>query len=224
MMTVEWLGQSGYIVECGKTRIAIDPYLSDIVGELHGRPRTYPAPYQPNELCADAVICTHDHLDHLDPPTVEALGEAQYFITTNEGAEHIKKLGRKNVRPLNTGDTVQIGGMTVEAVFADHSTEAFGLLVSDGEKILYFTGDTLFNEKLFEIKQRRPDVLFICINGRLGNMNVGEAIQTANEIGAPVNIPNHYDMFSFNSEDPQKFVPFVKGGKILTVGKKIAIE
>ena len=33
-------------------------------------------------------------------------------------------------------------------------------------------------------------------------MNVDEALITAKRIGAKINIPNHYDMFASNSENP----------------------
>ena len=49
--------------------------------------------------------------------------------------------------------------------------------------------------KLFCIAEYKPDTTIVCINGRLGNMNVDEALVTAKKIGAKINIPNHYDMF-----------------------------
>ena len=64
-------------------------------------------------------------------------------------------------------------------------------------------GEMYSGEKLFEIKMFKPDVAFLCINGRLGNMNVDEALITAQRIGAKINIPNHYDMFAC------KTVPFI---------------
>lgn len=46
-------------------------------------------------------------------------------------------------------------------------------------------------------------------------MNVNEALVTAQKIGAPVNVPNHYDMFESNSEDPEKFTKHIYGGFIM---------
>ena len=56
---------------------------------------------------------------------------------------------------------------------------------------------------------------FICINEKLGNMNVDEALEVAKRIGAPINIPWHYDMFESNSENPILFTNHIKGGRIL---------
>ena len=80
---------------------------------------------------------------------------------------------------------------------------------------MYFSGDTLYHEKLFDIAMYHPDVAFLCINGKLGNMNVEEALTVAEKIGAPINIPNHYDMFASNAEDPHLFADKIRGGRIL---------
>lgn len=211
-MTVRFLGQSGYVLKTENTEIIIDPYLSDSVNRIANRPRTLPLPMKPEDISCDAVICTHNHLDHLDPDTVVRINENQFYITTNEGEEELERLGRTNVRALGTGESITVGDFTITAVSAFHTVEAFGLIIETKHKTLYFSGDTLFDERLFEISKYKPDCTFICINGRLGNMNVKEALVTAQKIGAPVNVPNHYDMFESNSEDPEKFTKHIYGG------------
>ena len=223
-MKIRFLGQSGYILKSGNTEIVIDPYLSDSVNRVAGRPRTLPIPINPENISCDAVICTHNHLDHLDPDTVERINENQFYITTNEGKAELLRLGRTNVKALNTGDSITVGDFNITAVFADHTVEAFGLIVRAEGKTLYFSGDTLFNEKLFGIAEYKPDYTFICINGRLGNMNVKEALITAEKIGAAVNIPNHYDMFESNSENPALFTDNIRGGKTLEFNREYDLE
>ena len=66
MFKIEWIGQAGYILSDSNTTICIDPYLSDVVNRVANRPRMVAAPFAPEELKADAVICTHNHLDHVD--------------------------------------------------------------------------------------------------------------------------------------------------------------
>ena len=219
-MIVRFLGQSGYLLKTANSEIIIDPYLSDSVNRVAGRPRTLPVPIDPKNINCDAVICTHNHLDHLDPDTVELIYPSHLFITTNEGKTVLGALGKTNVKTLNVGESVTVGDFELTAVFADHTVEAFGLIVKAEGKTLYFSGDTLFNEKLFEIKSFSPDVTFICINGRLGNMNVEEALVVAKEIGAKINVPNHYDMFASNSEDPHKFADYIEGGFIMDFDKE----
>ena len=214
-MKLRFLGQSGYVLESGATTILIDPYLSDSVNRVAGRPRTLPIPIDPSTVSCDAVICTHDHLDHLDPDTVVQISDEQFFITTHGGKEKLASLGKCNVTALSLGERICVGDFELIAVFANHTVEAFGLIVRAEGKTLYFSGDTLFDERLFAVKEYQPDATLICINGRLGNMNVQEALTVANAIGAKINIPNHYDRFESNSENPHLFSDEISGGFVM---------
>ena len=214
-MTIRFLGQSGYVLKTKNSEIIIDPYLSDSVNRVAGRPRLLPISLKPADIYCDAVICTHDHLDHLDPDTVTDIASKQLFVTTNGGKERLKSLGKENVVAMNEGESVRLGDFEFTAVFADHTVEAFGVVIKAEGKTLYFSGDTLYNERLFDIAKYSPDVTFICINGRLGNMNVEEALVIAKKIGAKLNVPNHYDMFASNSENPHLFADNINGGFIM---------
>lgn len=46
-------------------------------------------------------------------------------------------------------------------------------------------------------------------------MNVDKALTVAKRIGAKVTVPNHYDMFSSNSEDLHLFADNISGGTVL---------
>lgn len=214
-MNIRFLGQSGYLVRTAKATLLIDPYLSDSVNRVAGRPRLLPIPLAPEKIACDAVICTHDHLDHLDPDTVTRIPRGQFFVTTVGGVEKLASLGQTNAASLRVGERIAVKDMELEAVFADHTVEAFGLLLRAEGLTLYFSGDTLYSEKLLTVASAHPDVAFLCINGKLGNMNVEEARTVARAIGAPVNVPNHYDMFASNSEDPHLFADGVPGGFIM---------
>lgn len=223
-MTIRPIGQSGYLLKCGTTEIIIDPYLSDIVNKVAGRARSLPAPMDPKEIMVDAVVCTHDHMDHLDPEAAAEMSKEQFFITTHEGKAHLAELGQIHVAALSEGEQITVGDLCLKAVFAKHSCEAFGLIVKGEGYTLYFSGDTLYDERLFAVAEEQPDITFICINGRLGNMNVQEAVVTAQKIGAKVSVPNHFDMFASNTEDPRKFTDRVSGSKVLEFNKEYNIK
>ena len=223
-MIIRALGQRGYVLKTDRCEIIIDPYLSDSVNRVANRPRLLTIPIEPSDIACDAVICTHDHLDHLDPDTVIKISDKQLFITTNGGKEKLKSFGKKNVIALTEGESVSIGDFEITAVFADHTVEAFGLIIKAEGKVFYFSGDTLYNEKLFDIAKYTPDFTFICINGKLGNMNVNEALTVAKRIGAKTNVPNHYDMFASNSEDPHLFADNILGGFIMEFNKTYRLE
>ena len=214
-MKIKYLGQSGYIITTKKSQVIIDPYLSDIVNEVAGRKRLLPPPIKPEEIRADAIICTHNHLDHLDIGAIPYMKDSQYFITTEEGKEKLLELNKTNVLSLKVGESTLVGDIEITAVFAKHTVEAFGVILKADEKVLYFSSDTLFDERLFEVSLYKPDIAFLCINGKLGNMNVDEAVDVAKKLDAKLYIPNHYDMFLSNSEDPSLFTDRVKNSRIL---------
>jgi L-ascorbate metabolism protein UlaG (beta-lactamase superfamily) len=80
---------------------------------------------------------------------------------------------------------------------------------------LYHSGDTLSYPGLGErLSAFRPDILFLPINGhpahlqRLGvppNMNAEEALFVAQDVRPRLVIPHHYDLFSFNTADVNRF-------------------
>jgi len=206
-MKIRWLGQGGFLVRdnAETTEILVDPYLSDAVNRNGTCPRQRPVPIAPADVKSDAVICTPDHLDHLDTGAIPDMPEDTFFVATYEGCGTLDKLGRHNHRAVREGDTFDVGAFSVRIVYALHTCEAFGVILETDGIRLYISGDTLYDEKLFDIARYKPDITCICINGRMGNMNVGEAVVTAKKIGARLNIPDHYDMFATNMEDPAKF-------------------
>lgn len=223
-MIIRWIGQSGYVIRTDTTEIMIDPYLSDVVNRVANRPRLVETPIKPGEVCADGIICTHNHLDHLDVDAVMEMNPELRFITTQEGKANLLGIGFENVQVLNVNDHIVIGDIEIVAVYAKHTVEAFGIVVKAEGYTLYFSGDTLYDEKLFEIAKFQPDIAFLCINGKLGNMNVDEAALTAKKIGARVNVPNHYGMFASNTENPLKFTKQISNGFVMDYNREYCIE
>lgn len=223
-MKIRWIGQNGYQLKTAHSEILIDPYLSDIVNRLEHRPRLVPCPLAPKDVHADAVICTHNHIDHLDPDAAAEMPADQRFITTKEGLETLTRLGRTNAQAITVGESVRVGDFTITAVFADHPCEVFGVIVEAEGVKLYFSADSLYNEKLFDIAAYQPDVTFICINGKLGNMDYHEAAVTVKKIGARVNVPTHYGMFASNTEDPAKFTAEVSNSFVMDFDREYDIS
>ncbi len=223
-MEIKWIGQSGYLLDDKTTRILIDPFLSDIVNRVSKRSRMVEPPFSPESFKGDAVICTHNHLDHLDPDAVSGFNKSMLFISPPSCKERLSGLGCQRIKTLSVGDSITVGSFTITAVSAFHTVEAIGLIVENNGVRMYFSSDTLFDERLFEIKKFEPDLMFICINGRLGNMNVDEAVRLTGIIGPRVGIPTHYGMFISNTEDPGKYISKVKRGFEMAFNKNYDIN
>ncbi len=70
-LTLWWLYQAGLAIKTpGGTIVVVDPYLSDAVLRTYQLPRNVPAPLDPAEVDADALLATHSHADHLDPDSI----------------------------------------------------------------------------------------------------------------------------------------------------------
>ena len=221
MLNITWLGQGGYLLDDGKTTLCIDPYLSDAVFKSSGKVRLIDPPIKPEELSCDFMVCTHNHLDHVDPDTISVMKsrETTLFLAPTDCVERIKTLGGVNCVNFNDGDRYEAGEYSIEAVFADHTAKSnIGVVVRHSGLTMLFTGDTYYNERLRDYKRFGVDILFICINGKLGNMNVDEAVKLTGEIGAKVGVPTHYGMFAVNTEDPEKYTSRVKPSFEMKVG------
>lgn len=221
-MNIQWIGQSGYILSDENTTIYLDPYLSDAVNRVAGRERMVPAPVTAQEIKADAFICTHNHLDHLDVDLIDEMNTDEIaFYAPSDCGETLLKLGVKRYIPFDCGAETQIGNFKISAVYAKHTVPAIGIVVTYGDSRLYFTGDTFYDERLNKIQ---CDVLFACINGKLGNMDVNDAVRLTKEINPKIGIPNHYGMFESNTEDPRKYTSNIDNGFIMEFNRIYTVE
>ena len=70
----------------------------------------------------------------------------------------------------------------------------------------------------------KPEFLFICINGKLGNMNAEEAVRLTEVLEPKAAIPTHYGMFASNTEDPEAYTSRVRHGYIMDLGRTVTPE
>ena len=99
-MKITWLGQAGLLMETGGKIILIDPYLSDSVAKVNPlNYRRVPVEEQFLYIKPDVIICTHNHLDHVDPETLKYYlageGSVQKFMMPI-----IKKINNKRIQRL----------------------------------------------------------------------------------------------------------------------------
>lgn len=206
MLKIRWIGQSGYILNDGKTEICIDPYLSNVVDRIAKRGRMIKAPFLPEELKSDVIICTHNHLDHVDIDAIPLMKKGNMlFLAPSDAKNQLVECGVTKFKEFDEGATEKIGDFEFTAVFADHTVPAIGVIVKHSRITMYFSGDTEYNEKLEELAKYNIDIMFICINGKLGNMNVDEAVKLTKIINPKVGIPTHYGMFESNTENPENY-------------------
>ncbi|WP_338869167.1 MBL fold metallo-hydrolase [Spirosoma sp. SC4-14] len=211
-----WLGQSGFFVKLANGKIlVIDAYLSDSVAKRNPDfRRKTPIPLQPEEVICDYYLCSHNHLDHADPETIARLTnrESMVFIGPRNVLAMLGQLGVNdtNCQLLEAGETLVLDGFRVTGSFCipneDRVLDSIGfVLETDDGVTVYHTGDTAYHPFLTYLRKFRIDVLLTCINGKYGNLSVGESYALAGALEPATVIPTHYDMFALNGADPVAF-------------------
>jgi len=214
-MNVTWITQAGRVFEAEQITVMVDPYLSNSVAEQINKEKERRIPVDKSvfDIRPDVIIVTHDHLDHLDPETLEVfLSRKDKPITVLAPYNAYKKLlafgGPHNYVMLNPHSVWSEGGLTFYAVSAEHSDRtAAGYIIDDGVSTYYVSGDTLYNynviDDVIELCEDGVDYAFLPINGVGNNMNARDAADFACEIGAGCAVPLHYGLF--DSIDPADF-------------------
>ena len=224
-LKIRWIGQGGYLLDDGQVKLCIDPYLSDVVNRVAGRPRMVAPPFAPEDLKCDAVICTHNHLDHVDIDAIPHFcHNGMRFFAPTDAHKTLQECGVAEPIAFDEGCVWHVGDFEIEAVFAHHSVPAVGVLVRHADLTLYFSGDTEYHEKLEELATRHLDVMVICINGKLGNMDAERAVALTKRIAPRLAIPTHYGMFESNTVDPCEFTDHLQNARALSYNEEYSVK
>jgi len=230
---VWWLGQSGFLLKYRNETILFDPYLSDSLTEKYkntDKPHTRISdlvvhPALLNNI--NIVTSSHNHTDHLDAETLNPIFEnnsmAAFVIPEANRAFVVERLKCALDFPIGLDEkkNVKIGNFEIIGIPAAHNTiernengqcKFLGYIVKFGAYTIYHSGDTLWYEGLQEIlMDNHIDMAFLPINGNkperkvAGNLSFKEAAELGKVSKVKMVIPHHYDLFEFNTEDPENF-------------------
>ena len=229
-LAIWYLGQCGFAIKKQKI-IYIDPVLNDISDQDGRSRRLYAPPFAPELACADYVLCTHQHIDHMAEETLLGIYKNNRdvrFILPGVCIDLAVGWGipRDHLIEAGTKSPLVLPGFAVRGISTAHPTHrreadgkewslAYDLEIS-GMHLLHM-GDTYLTEQLLgDLKQLPPpNVLFTPINGSdhfrdrrdiIGNMSARESAYLADELSADLTIPMHYDMIMGNTCNPLGFL------------------
>ena len=144
----------------------------------------------------DLVLVTHNHSDHFSSSTIESVRKTNANIIVprtiyNSGLTAAQK---SMALPLAYGESTNVLGLNVEAVYAYNSNHAplgfgNGYVVTIGGKRIYISGDTGNSADLRALTN--IDVAFLCINLPF-TMSVNEATNLVRAMQPKVVYPYHY--------------------------------
>lgn len=212
--TFYWLGHSSAIMDINGVRLLFDPVLGNAAPIPFAVPRYGKAPIDRNELPpVDYVVITHNHYDHLERATVQALKNRRFIVPLGVGAA-LRGWGvpAANIIELGWKDNFADGSFKITAETAVHySGRGLGgrnktlwnsYVIQSGDKKVYWAGDSGYGEHFAAIgREYGPfDLAAIEIDGwNTGwpntHMFPHEAVQAAVEVGARQMIPVHWAVF-----------------------------
>lgn len=166
-----------------------------------------------------AVLITHAHVDHLNRWTLSALDRSARLVVPRGAAGLVADLGFSEVREVEPGDQLQVGGLEVEAVATRHDegrwrkgdgpTCAGYVIARDGVAV-HHAGDVDMSDfELFDElgKRRAIDATLLPIGGMLPvwyyrwrkdrldagvHIDPDTALGIAQRLGARAMVPVHW--------------------------------
>jgi L-ascorbate metabolism protein UlaG (beta-lactamase superfamily) len=187
-----FMGQHGFVVSLGGMVFYIDVILNGLPDEAGKECRLYPPPFKPGEIRrADYVLCTHNHIDHLNLESLLPMARANprtRFIVPRPWRRLLTGAGIEGGRILDAraGEEIRLGEagfgeLSLIPVMAVHTLRNEGKPERDGNGdcpslgyvlkgnglALYHPGDTwLVPGLISSLKALGPlDVAFLPING-----------------------------------------------------------
>ena len=136
-----WLAQAGFVFKThAGTVLYVDPYLSNVVEKAFGFKRLSLAPIAAENISADFVLCSHEHLDHMDIESLPVIAANNPECRFAGPVSCVPEFEKMEIIPprftlLEYGAEYTFGDMRVRTARADHgdiSPSALSLCLMPG--------------------------------------------------------------------------------------------
>lgn len=229
--SITWIGHATFLVRMDGVTFLTDPIFSDRASPVSfAGPSRMVEPGVPLDALPplDFVLISHDHYDHLDLPTIEALARRGVPMFVPLGMGELISAAGGTATELDWWQQRGAGRVRVHCVPAQHFS---GRTLTDGDRRLwagwvvegatrrfYHAGDTGYFDGFAEIAERigPPDLAALPIGAyappsimRFVHMDPEEAVKAAVDLRAGIAVGMHYGTFDLteepSDEPPRRF-------------------
>ena len=224
--SLTWLGHASFLIRLDGRTILVDPFLSQHASPVppFGPERFAPPALAPAQLPPiDLLLLSHNHYDHLDLPTIEALPARERIqaIVPLRLGQYFARRGFGAVHELDWHDEVAVAGITVTGLPAIHRSKRAlfdrnaalwgGYAVRSSRRRIYFAGDTGYGPVFRALgRNARPfDLALLPIGAyeprllmKAVHVNPEEAVQIARELNAKWVVAMHWGTIQLSDEPP----------------------
>ena len=217
-----WIGHSTFLLQYLGRNILTDPIFSDCqplpVSSLR---RLRPPGIKLHELPRiDDVLISHSHYDHLDAPSINALGKAVHYWVPAGLSNWFDRRGIQMCSQLNWWESRSLSSdINIHCVPAQHGsgrtpfdrdrTHWCGWILKSSSRTIFFVGDTGYSPSFREIGARFGpiDLAMIPIGAyeprwlmKSMHLNPADAVQVHLDIKSLLSVACHWGTYRLTDE------------------------
>jgi N-acyl-phosphatidylethanolamine-hydrolysing phospholipase D len=224
--SLTWLGHASFLIRLDGRTVLTDPYLTDYASPLAplGPKRFAPPALRPDQLPPiDLILLSHNHYDHLDLATIEALPgkERIQVVVPLRLAGYFTERGYPNVKELDWHQQTEVDGLRLTALPAIHFSKRTlfdrnqtlwtGYVIQSRHQRIHFAGDTAYGPVFAEMAAGldRFDLALLPIGAyeprllmRGSHTTPEEAVQIGREFRAARIVAMHWGSIVLTDEPP----------------------
>jgi N-acyl-phosphatidylethanolamine-hydrolysing phospholipase D len=224
--SITWIGHSTFLVRMDGVTFLTDPMFSERASPVSfaGPKRLVPPGVPLDELPPiDFVTLSHDHYDHTDIPSLDALARRGTRFVAGLGMGDLVRQVDGDVVELDWGESVEIDGVRVHCVPAQHFSGRSlvghdrrlwaGWVVEGPTRRFYHAGDTGYFDGFAALRRRfgRIDLAALPIGAyeppeimRFVHLDPDEAVRAAIDLDAGHAVAMHWGTFDLTEEAPDE--------------------
>ena len=223
-----WLGHASFLLRIGGRTTLTDPYLGVHASPVPPLgPRRFAGPgIGPARLPpVDLLLISHNHYDHLDLPTLDALPHRHRTtaVVPLGLRGYVEGRGFGAVHEVDWHDRVEVDGLTVTALPAIHFSKrtpfdanatlwtGYAIEAGGSGRRVWFAGDTAYGPEFERLGRRYPpfDLALVPIGAyeprelmRAAHATPEEAVRLGRDLGARRLVGMHWGTIQLTDEPP----------------------